>query len=228
MKLCKLARKSRIILALDFMSESLKRNFELLMDYMAGVKIGIPYILDHGIDGLKKLRRDDVYILADFKLADIPAMMHRVIERVSKYIDGVIVHAFIGSEAIKKLKERADDLGIDLFLVVAMTHKGAEEFINKNFNRFIKMANELASGVVAPATYPEYIREARRYLRDKIILSPGVGTQGAEFGVALMSGADFEIVGRSITLSPDPRKMVQYIREKHIIALKNYSPQTSL
>jgi orotidine-5'-phosphate decarboxylase len=68
-------------------------------------------------------------------------------------------------------------------------------------------------GFVLPATYPQLIARARKAYPSALIFSPGVGTQGAPFGSAISAGADFEIIGRSITQAPSPTDEAKRILE---------------
>jgi len=61
-----------------------------------------------------------------------------------------------------------------------------------------------ASGVVAPATRPERVRQIRGVVGNLTIISPGVGAQGGSATDAISAGADHVIVGRSIYGSKTP------------------------
>jgi orotidine-5'-phosphate decarboxylase len=47
-----------------------------------------------------------------------------------------------------------------------------------------------------------------------LILTPGVGAQGGKPGEAVAHGADFEIVGRAIYQSSDPKRSVERVRRE--------------
>lgn len=216
MRLKDCGKISRIILALDFIGDNLRRRLSEVLERVAAVKIGLLFLLDKEDSTLLDILIDKkVYILADLKLADIPKIMTSICKKIADKANGVIAHAFVGSQAIRKLRESLNEIGLELFIVTAMTHPGAEEFMNKHFSEFLNMAKGLADGIVAPATFRKYILQARKVLKDKIILSPGIGTQGAAYGQALKSGADFEIIGRAITLAEDPVKETEKINRIH-------------
>lgn len=215
-------KRSRIILALDFIEDNLRRRFDEVLEKVAAVKIGLPFLLGKENSALlDMLINKGVYILADLKLADIPKIMTSICEKMAEKANGVIAHAFVGSQAIKELRESLNEIGLELFIVTAMTHPGAEEFINKYFDEFLNMAKDLADGIVAPATFRRYILQARKILKNKIILAPGIGAQGAAYGQALKSGADFEIIGRAITLADDPIKEIEKINRIHKEIIKD-------
>jgi orotidine-5'-phosphate decarboxylase len=175
-----------------------------------GFKIGLPFILSAGMRGVERLseRLGDAMLIADLKLADIGYVMSISAKLLAGAgVDAVIAHAFVGyRDALEYLKKTCDDLGVKLILVVAMSHRGASEVMWRNYDGLLEVALKVAPwGVVLPATNTALIRMARRRLgEDTRILSPGVGAQGAKPGEALCAGADYEIVGRLITLSEDP------------------------
>ena len=77
---------------------------------------------------------------------------------------------------------------------------------------------------------PQYIQKARKDLRYQgIIISPGIGAQGASPGDALKAGADFEIIGRMIIKAEDPVEVVSKINkiQKNVLGDKLESCRTS-
>jgi len=211
--------KPPIIVAIDTEPiVGINRFLTQLKEYVSGVKIGIPYILSMGIDKISEIIsifRDSYFFIGDLKIADIGYVGSLVLEIAKKIgFDGIIAHAMIGFKGgMEKLKQKADELNIFLFALVAMSHPGAEEIINKSFKLSMRVC-ELAQikGFVAPATLPNYISDVRKkFGSDVIIISPGIGAQGAPFGSALKAGANYEIIGRKLVLSENPRKTVSDI-----------------
>ncbi|ABL78545.1 orotidine 5'-phosphate decarboxylase [Thermofilum pendens] len=201
-------KKSRLILALDFVSGDpavfADRLLAALEPLVVGVKVGLPLALRMGFRGVCELVErygSGYYFLADFKLADIPDVVREELALLSEAgFDGSIVHLFpMGlEEALSGVR------GHDVFGLVAMSHAGSR-LLDEHFEDLLRYASRLGiRGVVAPATKPGLVARARAFLpEDYLILSPGVGAQGAEPGSALRHGATFEIVGRSITASED-------------------------
>ena len=99
-----------------------------------------------------------------------------------------------------------------------MSHKGAAEGYGqtvldpetgretKQYVAFARKALKWnADGAVVGATVPEKIREIHAILGETVpIYSPGVGAQGGAAEAALKAGARYLIVGREITMAPDP------------------------
>jgi orotidine-5'-phosphate decarboxylase len=196
-------KHTRIILALDM--EDAARALEVcgeVRGYIDAVKVGYPLVLSGGIGVLGKLRKLGKPVIADFKVADIPFISQKICEIAAKKgADYVIVQGFLGEDVVKACSEVAE-----IFVVTAMTHAGAGEFMEKETLRIAELARRHAYGIVAPATKPEMIKKLRSLVGDLAIISPGIKTQGAEVGSALKAGADYEIIGRGIYLAENPRE----------------------
>lgn len=205
--------RGRILVAIDDPLLSLSKFRELIINLggmIAGFKIGVPYILGIGLSKIAEVikEREDIYFLADLKLADIDAVMKLTVKLARDAgFHGVIAHGFIGYEGgLAGLSSYCSKLSLDLYVVTSMSHPGSLEIYDKVLNNVLDIVKRVeATGVIAPATRPNIIKYVRNYLgMNYIILSPGIGAQGAEPGSALCAGADFEIVGRTITGSANP------------------------
>lgn len=186
-----------------------------LCGLVGGFKLGLPFLALYGPRGFSEVRRScgEGLVIADFKLADIGHVMRLVVEAVSGYIDAVIAHSFVGVEgALRDLKEFLDSVGLKLILVYNMSHPGALETMAPCRERLRRVISSIKPwGVVAPATRPEEVKEARNLFPWAKILSPGVGAQGAKPGTALCAGADYEIIGRMLAYSRDPKAALESI-----------------
>ncbi|HDD66363.1 MAG TPA: hypothetical protein ENG52_01915, partial [Nitrososphaeria archaeon] len=99
-KLWRLAeeKRSRLILALDSLGDSssttrddyLKKCLallEALRDLAAGVKIGLPLALGIGFEGVAEILERfgrDFYMIADFKLSDIPEIIQLTLSELRR------------------------------------------------------------------------------------------------------------------------------------------------
>lgn len=196
-------------------------------DIVSGYKLGLPLLLRGGPEIFSVARRasDNRMIIADLKLADIGDIMTASIEYLADLgVNAVIIHSFTGlKDALDRVYEVCRSRDVKVIQIISMSHEGSREFIDKHVSEFIDIAlRNNAWGVIAPATRREIIRTAREKLGGSIkILSPGVGAQGAEPGSALCAGADYEIIGRTITSSRDPRKTTLEILEKQEEVLRS-------
>ncbi|MFN3527768.1 MAG: orotidine-5'-phosphate decarboxylase [Candidatus Altarchaeaceae archaeon] len=196
-------RNSKLVYNLD--TEKALKIFDEIQEYFAGIKINRTFTDKFGFEILKNLRKYDIPIIADFKIADIPDTNRILAENAKNAgFDAITVHAFIGADSILAVKEI-----IDPILIVGMSHEGAKEFISKNLENFCKLALNLKiKAVIAPSTRIEEIKKVREILNDVLIFSPGVGKQGGKYGDAIKAGANFEMIGRSIYESENPKKEI--------------------
>lgn len=222
-------KNSRLVLAVDIYAERREHRFKVadklgkllssVEEYVAGVKIGLPTILSLTPDVVKELITNRVwnfFFIADMKLADIGYVSSFLVKEAAFMgFNAIIAHAVIGYNAVKAIVSEAKIKGLGVLTVCAMTHEGADEAINKLFSENVNASLKAGvDGLILPATRPQLIKEARRLVKDKIIMSPGVGVQGARPGAAISAGADFEIIGRSIYLAKDPRKAAEFFAKK--------------
>jgi len=214
---------SRIVLAFDPTGElrSLERAKNLLSqlsDRVAGIKLGLPSLLAYGPEGLRRLMEGlEGPFICDLKMADIGYVNRMVAEEVFELgFEAVIAHAFVGiREGLEEVVGLARERGKGVLAVCAMSHRGAEEYLNARCLEMMEASRSAGvDGFILPATFPELLREARRRYPEALILSPGVGAQGPPLGSALKAGADFEIVGRALVSSPSPRLKVEEMRRE--------------
>ncbi len=213
-----------IIIALDPPSNSNMYEWMLdrviaLSDIVQGFKIGLPAIMRLGVSEVARIFRSyNGLLIADLKMADIGDIMALSTEILHEHgFNAVIAHSFIGfSQALDTLSKKCKELSMKLITIVSMSHSGSMEYIDRHIDEFLNMTRRVESwGVVAPATRLEILRYIRRNLENGIkILSPGIGIQGAEPGIALCNGADYEIVGRIITYSQNFRETAFNVIEK--------------
>ena len=205
---------SRIILAIDE-TDIQKATYVVseVCDIVDAIKINWPLILSAGPEIITTLSKK-TYVICDFKIADIPNTDRLIVEQsVKRGASGVIVHAFTGTDSLKECVNAAN--GKDVFVVTEMSHPGGKEFTSQHSEKFASMAVECgASGLIAPATRPERIKKIREVAKDLLILSPGVGAQGGSATDAIVNGADYIIVGRSIYNSPDPKNVAMGLRSE--------------
>lgn len=199
-------KRTRLILALDVTSRESAASLACqLSESFDAIKIGYPLILQAGIEIVREIS-SMAPVLADLKVADIPSTNALICEAaLSAGADGIIAHAFTGRDSLQACSDCASAHGADLFAVTEMSHPGAELFMSPLAGDMARLAVEVgASGVVAPATRPDRIRLIRSIVGEMTIISPGVGAQGGSARDALLAGADYLIVGRSILGAEDP------------------------
>ncbi|MGC8645775.1 MAG: orotidine-5'-phosphate decarboxylase [Thermoplasmata archaeon] len=198
---------SNIIVALDVDDNRAIKIAGDLKDEVFAFKVGYPLLMGSGV---KIVRRISSFgrVIADLKIADIPEVSANIAkELTSNGAHGVIVHGFAGRDVVRECRKSSREL----YVVAEMSHPGSLDFISPHSEDIALMAKEEgADGIVAPATRPERIRKLKDISGLKV-LSPGVGAQGGSYLVAVENGADYVIIGRSITMSTDPREALAKI-----------------
>jgi orotidine-5'-phosphate decarboxylase len=203
-------RETGLILALDVDWDVDKSAAFLgsINDLIDAAKIGWFQLLNIGPWGIRELvNKVGKYFLADLKLGDVSHINEYVIRRIHELgINGIIMHSVAGKDNLTGPVRVARELGVDVYLLVSMSSGG--ELYDTNLEYNVELGVELGvSGFVVPATKPNVIRRVRSMVGGGYqLLSPGVGAQGGKPGCAIANGADFEIVGRAILTSPDPRR----------------------
>ena len=197
---------TRLIVALDTDTHSAAiRVAKATTDDAYAFKIGWPLLLDAGI-GIIKSISEFGNVICDLKIADIPNTNSAIARRVKDAgAWGIIAHAFTGTDSLSAIVSSSSPMKV--FAVAAMSHPGSSEFINLVAIRLAKISEDAGSyGIVAPGNNPEMLIALRRATTRMKIISPGIGVQGGEASRALVDGADYVIVGRTICNSPDPHQ----------------------
>ncbi len=199
-------KNTRLILALDVTDKTRALSISReVASYADAIKIGYPLVLAAGA-GIIKTISDLAPVIADFKVADIPNTGRLICSQAFEAgARAVIVHGFTGRDSLDECVKTAMEYKGEIYVVTEMSHPGAVEFLQPAAYELARLAVECgASGIVAPATRPERVREIRSIVGDLTIVSPGVGAQGGSATEAIRAGADYVIVGRSIYDSKAP------------------------
>jgi len=204
-----------LIVALDIEDhDKLFHVVESTKKYVAGFKVGWPSILSHGPSIIEEIS-SYAPVICDFKIADIPEISGFITRKAYEYgASGVIVHAFVGPKTLSNVIKVSQEFGGFTFALIHMTHEGAEKIFDLVMEKLLEIVVETnPEGVVAPGTRPEIIRKVREELPDKIIITPGIGTQGGRVEKAITAGANYIIVGRTIYQSENPGERARNILE---------------
>ena len=199
-------RKTGLIVALDVTDEKEAISIsKAVAEHVDAIKIGYPLVLGAGLGIITRIS-EFAHVIADFKVADIPNTDKLICEQTFKAgAEAVIVHGFTGKDSLAECVKTGREHGKDIYVVTEMSHPGALDFMQTAAGKLAQMAVDSgATGVVAPATRPERLREIRNIVADLTIISPGVGAQGGSAADAIRAGADYVIVGRSIYGSKNP------------------------
>jgi orotidine-5'-phosphate decarboxylase len=174
--------------------------------HLDAVKVGYPLVLSAGLSIAKDLLPLRLPLIADFKVADIPATNEMICTLAFQAgFSAVIAHGFPGEDALSACIRVAHVSGGACYAVAEMSHPGAAEFFHGGVaERLAALAVRCgADGIIAPATRPDRVARLRKMVGSLKILSPGVGAQGGDLE-AVKELVDGIIVGRAIYGAPDP------------------------
>jgi orotidine-5'-phosphate decarboxylase len=204
-----------IILALDTkdikQAKSWIKASSNLIDHF---KVGLEFYLKHGSNGIKELQKDsDFKLFLDLKLYDIPNTVKGAVESVADLSPKFLtVHASGGSKMISEAAKALPNGSITA--VTVLTSFSEEDFSlmgqKLNINETTKnwASNALSAGATSLVCSAFEVGQLRKLSNSAVLITPGVRVEGDDVGDqvrvmtpkdALSEGADFVVIGRSIT-----------------------------
>ncbi len=222
--------RKKVIVALD--SNNLSKTLKLVKDLKKDVyafKIGYQFFFRFGLDGYKKIYRICPKIFLDLKLHDIPNTVQMGIKALSK-IKPVFttIHISGGDQMMQsaKLYRKTTKL-LGVSILTSLNSNQTKKYYNRidlpilveKFATFAKK-NGL-NGVVCSPKEIKHIRKAVG--KNFIIVTPGIRIDNkikkddqkrvATPKNAIDMGADYLVIGRPITESSNPLKVLQKINQ---------------
>ena len=204
-----------IILALDTKDlTQAKQWIKASTDQIDHFKIGLEFYLQHGSDGILQLREiSDFKLFLDLKLYDIPNTVKGAVESVAKLSPKFLtVHASGGGKMIEAASKALPNGSITA--VTVLTSFSEDDFSTMGYRSSIAEITDLwaSTAVKAGATSlvcsPFEVSNLRNKFKEAILITPGVRAAGDDLADqarvmsapdALSNGADFVVIGRSIT-----------------------------
>ena len=204
-----------IILALDTKDlTQAKQWIKASTDQIDHFKIGLEFYLQHGSDRILQLREiSDFKLFLDLKLYDIPNTVKGAVESVAKLSPKFLtVHASGGAKMIEVASNALPNGSITA--VTVLTSFSEEDFSTMGYKSSIAEITDLwsSTAVKAGATSlvcsPFEVSNLRNKFKEAILITPGVRAAGDDLADqarvmsapdALSNGADFVVIGRSIT-----------------------------
>lgn len=204
-----------IILALDTKDlTQAKQWVKASTDQIDHFKIGLEFYLQHGSDGILQLREiSDFKLFLDLKLYDIPNTVKGAVESVAKLSPKFLtVHASGGAKMIEAASKALPNGSITA--VTVLTSFSEDDFSTMGYKSSIAEITDLwaSTAVKAGATSlvcsPFEVSNLRNKFKEVILITPGVRAAGDDLADqarvmsapdALSNGADFVVIGRSIT-----------------------------
>ncbi len=218
----------KIIVAIDSnnFNESIKLVESLKKDVYA-FKIGYEFFFNFGLEGYKKVYSICPKIFLDLKLHDIPNTVEKGLEAIVKMQPKLTTIHISGGDFMMKAsgknKNNTKILGVSI--LTSMDSKQAKKYYNqqdvsKLVRKFTKAAikNKL-DGVVCSPNEIKYIR--KEVGKNFIIVTPGIRIDNKIKSddqkrvqspkKAIILGADYLVIGRPITESENPLKVLKEI-----------------
>lgn len=177
-------------------------------------KVGLEFYLRHGVSGIQQLRQvGEFELFLDLKLYDIPNTVKGAVESVAALSPKFLtVHASGGSKMIKAAADALPNGSITA--VTVLTSFSEDEFAAMGQRESIEVTtkswagNALAAGATSLVCSPFEVASLRGIFKSATLITPGVRVEGDDLGdqvrvmtpkQALDLGADFVVIGRSIT-----------------------------
>ena len=220
-KLGRLAPRDRLIVALDTpdVGEAL-RLVERIGESAVFYKLGMELAYGGGLPLVSELAAAGKRVFLDLKLHDIPNTVERATAQAAKLgAKFLTVHAY--PQTMRAAVAGAKGSGMQILAVTVLTsYDDADLFdavyrfgVVETVRRRAEQALELGvDGLVASAAEAAMVRQIVG--PDLALVTPGIRPAGGAIGdqkrvatlaEAIRNGADYLVVGRPVTQSPDPR-----------------------
>lgn len=232
-------RKNPIIVALDVPTrkeaEHLVRE---LIEYVPIFKIGYRLFISEGKDIIHMVQDNGGEVFLDLKFHDIPSVISNAVEvAVKENVYMLTLHSLGGKAMLGQVVERVKTLHEEksvraplLLGVTILTSLGEKDLSELGFSlsmkeEIVKLATTCQecglNGIVCSGEEISLIRE--KFKERFLIVTPGVRLEALPSDDqrrvitvedAIKNGADYLVMGRSITESKEPKKKMGLILEK--------------
>ncbi len=220
----------KVIVALD--SDDLSNTLKLVQTLKKDVyafKIGYQFFYKYGLSGYKKIYSICPKIFLDLKLHDIPNTVKNGIASIIKIKPLFTTIHISGGDMMMKATQRKNKktMVLGVSILTSMNSAQTRKYYNqKNIKILVKkFAREAKKngldGVVCSPNEIEYIR--KEVGKNFIIVTPGIRLNNkiekddqkriATPKKAIQMGANFLVIGRPITESKDPIKVLKEINK---------------
>lgn len=225
--------KDRIIVALDVPTR--KQALDLvdrLGQEARFFKVGAQLFAEEGPSLVEDLRKNEKRVFLDLKFHDIPNTVAGGVRAAMRHGAHMLtVHASGGAAMLEAARDAAGPDGPDIIAVTLLTSLATED-VERVFGRsplslvdeVVRLAG-LAAGAGLPGVVasPTEVKPIKRSYGDVLkVVTPGIRLAGddpadqsryATPEAAAKAGADFIVVGRSITAADDPAAAFEKVAE---------------
>lgn len=223
---------NKIILALDYANaNNAIQMAQIFKDTQIKFKIGMELFYAEGPGIVEKIQKyGDVFL--DLKLHDIPQTMAKTASVLTKIGVWMFnVHASAGKSALKKVSEEVQNTSVNTQgnkpLIIAVTvltsleslaHLGTTKTAKESAFDLAKLSYEQKlDGVVCSA---QDVQQIKSISENFLCVTPGIRLESKSQDdqkrimtpkQAIQNGSDYLVIGRPITQSKDPRKVLESI-----------------
>jgi orotidine-5'-phosphate decarboxylase len=227
-----------IICAIDTMEVSRAKTFsQLLSGQVGALKLGLEFFTANGAAGVAQIASPDFPVFLDLKFHDIPNTVAKAVKATAA-IDAFLmtVHTQGGKAMMKAAADAASEnaaktgkrrpMVVGVTILTSMDQAdlgsiGVSAAVSDQVLRLAELARE--SGLDGVVCSPHEIALIKKACgRDFKLVVPGIRPAGSDAGdqkrvltpkEAVAQGADYLVIGRPITESPDPRAAAEKIRD---------------
>jgi orotidine-5'-phosphate decarboxylase len=223
--------RDRLIIALDVGTRAEAISLALALAPFAGwMKIGLQLFTAEGTDLVRAIRETGANVFLDLKLHDIPHTVARSVESAAKLEVGMLsLHLMGGPEMIRAAVEAAPSPLLLLGVTVLTSSNdetlraiGIEDDVSRQVARLAKLGSE--NGMRGFVTSAHEIGAIRQTVdHDVKLVVPGIRARDSREddqrrtmtpAEAIAASADYLVIGRPITSTPDPAAAARKILEE--------------
>jgi orotidine-5'-phosphate decarboxylase len=225
----KILASERLIVALDLSSSEEARDMVAALEGVVSFfKIGLTLQLATGVENLiPSLIRDQKKVFLDYKYYDVPETLRKAVSRAAKL--GVSFLTVHGSSAVmRSAVQGRGSSDMKLFTVTVLTSMDASDiaelgYTNHSVEQLVlfrarKALEAGCDGVIASGHEAKAIKEMSG--KNLLVVTPGIRPEGypeddqkrrSTPRTAILSGADYLVIGRPITDEVNPRESAKRI-----------------
>jgi len=195
-------------------------------------KVGLELFTAEGSAAVQALKQRNKRVFLDLKLHDIPSTVARAVARARVLeVDLLTLHATGGRPMMEAAAQAAENdltlLGVTV--LTSMTSSDMEHSWGREVDSIEEEVVRLATlvrdsgvgGVVASVREAALVKKALG--SDLVVVTPGIRFAGGDAhdqarvstpGAAVAAGADYLVIGRSVTQAPDPAEALRRVHEE--------------
>ena len=195
-------------------------------------KVGLELFTAEGSAAVQALKQRNKRVFLDLKLHDIPSTVARAVARARVLeVDLLTLHATGGRPMMEAAAQAAENdltlLGVTVLTSMTpsdMEHSWGRE-VDSSEEEVVRLATLVrvsgVGGVVASVREAAPVKKALG--SDLVVVTPGIRFAGGDAhdqarvstpGAAVAAGADYLVIGRSVTQAPDPAEALRRVHEE--------------